>query len=128
VPGFFEPRILGGDGSDLTVERTVFQSGAFGAGDLTYGTVKAADPDGGAYRLLDLGYGRAATLKLGDDAGSYAGFETVLTGRCKAVNASDTARSFAWEGRLAELDQPAYPAAFAVGCQHLAEPPYCRPA
>lgn len=114
APGFFEPKILGGgdDGSGLTVERTVFQNGAFGAGDVSYGAVKAADPNGDFDRLIDLGYGNPATLKLGDDAGPYSAFETVLTARCKALSVGDTALSFAWEGRLAELDQPASPATF----------------
>ncbi|WP_426960302.1 hypothetical protein [Muricoccus radiodurans] len=46
APGFFEPSILGGsdDGSGLTVERSIFQGGAFGAGDIAYRAVKAADP------------------------------------------------------------------------------------
>ncbi len=79
----------------------------------TYGAVKAADPNGDFDRLIDLGYGKPATLKLGDDTGPYSTFETVLTARCKVLSVGDTALSFAWEGRLAELDQPACPATFA---------------
>ena len=69
-PGFYDGRIMGEDDTStgLSVTRTVFDNGALGPGSLTYGTLTAANPDGGLASWLNWGFS-TATLKLGDDTG-----------------------------------------------------------
>ena len=72
-PGFYDGRIMGEDDTStgLSVTRTVFDNGALGAGSLTYGTLTAANPDGGLASWLNWGFS-TATLKLGDEPAPIA--------------------------------------------------------
>ena len=113
-PGFFDPRIMGEDDTSagLSVSRTVFDNGALGAGSVTYGTLTAANPDGGLASWLTWGFS-TATLKLGDDAGPYSGLTTVLTAPTTQATAQDTSMTLSWTSRMVELSLPACPATFA---------------
>lgn len=112
-PGFYEPRLKGQDDTSagLSVQRTVFDSGALGAGSLTYGTLTAVNIDGGLSNWLNWGFG-TTTLKLGDDAGSYSNLQTVLTAASTQAVATDTTMTLGWSSRMTTLDLPACPATF----------------
>jgi hypothetical protein len=111
APGYFEPAILA-ESSGIAVQRSVFAGQAFGAGDVELGDVSAAN-DGRFDALLDLGFGQAATLKLGDNRAPYESFATVVSARCRDVVPGSQRLAFLWEGRLRELDELASPATFA---------------
>ncbi|MGE4043310.1 MAG: hypothetical protein AB7F35_00550 [Acetobacteraceae bacterium] len=115
APGFFEGRMLAASDASagLSVQRSVFDGGRFGGGDLAYGVVEAANPDGALDSWLDLGFGLDATLKLGEEEATYGSFTTVLKARASQVIVSDQALTFGWQSRMTELDLPACPATFA---------------
>lgn len=114
APGYYEPCIKGADdtSSGVSVQRSVFDGGKFGSGELAYGVVNATYAPGVA-EWVDLGWGQPATLRLGDPSGPYSGFLPVLTAKAGTVTASDTTTSIGWASRMVELDQPACPATFA---------------
>lgn len=111
-PGQFNPAILPGTGG-LTVQRNVFDGFAFGAGDIQFGTIEVANLAGQLDALLDYGFGRTATLRLGDEDGSYGDFVLLVTGRATQILAGENSLAIGWESRLRELDEPVSPATFA---------------
>ena len=111
APGYFEPAIAAAALS-VAVQRAAFTASAFGAGDVQFGDVTAANTGAlDAYEAL--GYGQAATLKVGDEAAPYGSFTTLVSARCRDVVPASAALAFVWQGRLRELDEPASPATFA---------------
>ncbi|UEM08060.1 hypothetical protein JL101_036015 (plasmid) [Skermanella rosea] len=111
-PGFFEPRIEG-DVAGIAVQRSVFSNQRFGGGEIGYSTIRFKNPDGGLDAWLDLGFGRDATLKLGEADGLYGDFTTVISARATQITPGTETYAIGWESRMRELDEPASPATFA---------------
>lgn len=110
--GFYSGRIGASDNS-VSVQRSIFESANFGGGSLGFGSVDVVATGGTIDAWLEYGFGREATLKLGDDAENISAFVTVLKARVGGLSPAQDKFSLAWEGRTKELEEPASPAVFA---------------
>lgn len=99
--GFYEGRIIGKGG--LQVLRTIFSGGNFGMGDIRYGLLDVVNNDAALDEWLTYGWGRTATLKLGDSDANYSTFETVLTATIDGMTPANNVFSLQWTARYLPL-------------------------
>lgn len=110
-PGPFEPAIAGG-AVGLSIERNAFAGFAFGGWDISAGQIEVMNTGGRFDAWLDWGFGRTATLKLGEEGAPYAGFATVVSGTATEIRAEPGKLVLGWQSRMRELDEPVTTATF----------------
>lgn len=103
-PRFFEPRLI----QPISFRRDLFASNTTGgATRISYGEMRLANDDGALDALRTYGLaGQYIVLLIGDAAGPYSGFETLLVGRMQQVLPDFRGITIQLRDGLQDLTQP----------------------
>lgn len=112
APGFFEPRIKANtDG--LRIKQSIFSDRrTFGFGEADYGYIEVINVDRALDDWIDYGFGRVATVKIGDEQDEYDSFQLVMVGVAGSILPAIETLKIGWKERIEELDTPLQSALF----------------
>lgn len=112
-PGYFEPVITAASGG-LKMRQSIFSDRrSFGFGDVEFGAVEAVNLERNLDHLIDYGYGRAASAKIGEEDADYSSFTTVMSGVANQILPEVKTLTLGWRERIDELDDELQQGTFA---------------